>query len=140
MSLVLVSVTGKAPGQIIAGRFKIISLLGKGGMASNRILYVSQLLPRLRGSQALTQLRMANSGLVDTDLKIVSQIPKLTFLDLRGNSISDRGVQELTKLQNLQQDIADFIRDDTAKTSEFCPREELSVESGLKSVLCALWR
>ncbi len=67
----------------------------------NNITYAGEILPKLRHSKKLDNLRMAKTGLKDADLKLIGQISPLVVLDIRGNPISDKGIESLASLQNL---------------------------------------
>jgi serine/threonine protein kinase len=65
---------------------------------ADRMLFASELLPKLRHSKVLTKLFLAGTGLKDNDIKSISEIRQLTTLDIGDNSISDKGVAHLVNL------------------------------------------
>ncbi len=67
----------------------------------NHITYAREILPKIRHSKKLENLRMAKTGLKDADLKLIGQILPLVVLDIRGNQISDNGIESLTNLKSL---------------------------------------
>ena len=67
----------------------------------NHITYAGEILPRIRHSKKLQNLRVAKTGLKDADLKLIGQISPLSVLDIRGNPISDKGIESLTNLKYL---------------------------------------
>jgi hypothetical protein len=69
---------------------------------ANHIMYAGQILPRLEHSKVIDVLKLANTGLKDSDLKYMAHMPSLSVLNISGNSITDRGIEILGQAKQLK--------------------------------------
>jgi len=76
--------------QVIAGRFRILSLLGKGGMGSVFLVKDSS-----SGNNYALKTIAANNASISAVKRF--HLEARATLDLRDNPITDRGVEELSK-------------------------------------------
>jgi serine/threonine protein kinase len=68
---------------------------------ANEVIYVPSILDR---ASSLVVLKLANAGLKDDDMKVLSKMPRLNILDIRGNEqITDRGISYLLPALDIEQ-------------------------------------
>jgi len=71
-------------------------------LALNRVRDAKLILPRLRHSKVKIMLNMVGDDLNDEDLKLLAQIPQVAVLDIRQNRYSDKGIEYLVGLKQVE--------------------------------------